>query len=265
VAKGAGAGDKSDMIEIKKQKQSDFWWLTSEEAMKYKYIYVCYQEPHSDEPHSDKDPKSANRYFSLDVNNSLSSVTKRYPLEFIYFWKNTNNNINVFRSPGLFSDEQNGEGLLGPFLIDIDRQDKTDKGFVQDLNKALKDTLHVIKTCLSSIKENDYRIFFTGHKGFNIEINPHALGIISSENQIRQFRDIRKDINNNLGENYIDNIHDMIRLHSSINRWVANNGKVMNRMKLELSIHELNTMTIEKICEKSEKLAFEYLSEVEVV
>jgi hypothetical protein len=70
---------KSDMKDIDRQNQSDLWWLTSEEAKRYKYVYLCYQEPYSDEPDSDKNPTSVNRYFSLGVNGELLTDKQYYP------------------------------------------------------------------------------------------------------------------------------------------------------------------------------------------
>jgi len=248
------------MIESKQQKKSDFWWLTSEEATKYKYLYVCSHEPYSDEPNSNRIPSSDYGYYSLDESGQLSRDIKYYPLEYVYYWRKRNDNINVFRSVGLFSAEQNGDELYGPFLIDIDRQEKLSRGYVQNLNKALEDARQLIKEYLREFEETDFRIFFTGHKGFNIEVHPHALGIVSLGKRGQQFSDIRKDINRIYGDRFVDNMHDEIRLHDSINRWVANDGKLMSRMKFELSLHELNTMTVEEICRKSEKLALDYLS-----
>jgi len=243
------------------KKQSDFWWLTPEEAVKYKYVCVEHHEPYSDEPNSSRDPLSVSWFHSLDTNGNLSKTVKRYPLAFIGQWRGICSNTNVFRSLSLFSALQDGEELLSPFLIDIDREEyKRGKGYVQNLDEALEATRQIVKEHLCELKEGDLRIFFTGHKGFNIEVRPQALGIVSLDNQWRQFRDIRAAINKTFGDNFVDTIKERLRLHDSINRWIANDGEEVNRMKFELSLCELNSLGVEEICRRSERLALNYLS-----
>ncbi len=163
-----------------KYKQSEFWWLTPKQALKYKYIYVCYQDPYSDEPNSERDPYSAPRFFSTDEIGNLSRLKKYYPLEYINDWRTKCGNINVFRSFGLSSSEHGNDKLFGPFIIDIDREDGDfGKGYIQNLGKALKDARWLADEYLHQFKENDFRIFFTGHKGFNVEILPSALGLVT--------------------------------------------------------------------------------------
>jgi len=251
------------MVSSEQQNISDFWWLTSEEAVKYKYIYFCHQEPYSDEP-SGKDPSGACRYFSLDESGRPLKSKKCYQIEFIKHWRDKFANINIFRSVGLFSAEQNGGELYGPFLIDIDRQEKLSRGYVQNLNKALEDTRRLVNRYLCKLNEDDFRVFFTGHKGFNIDVRPKALGIVSVKNRLQQFKSRLNDINGYFGSSegtpFVDNFHDEIRLHNSINRWVSNNGETVNRMKFEVSLQNLNSLSPEEICEWSERLALNYLS-----
>ena len=248
------------MRKIKRQKESDFWWLTPNEKTKYKYVLLMHLEPYSDEPNSDREPLSVRKFHSLDASGSLSEIEKHYPLEFISQWRKKCANVNIFRSLSLFSTEEDEEALLCPFVIDIDRQDESDKGYVPNIDKALEDTRRLVKEYLGKLKEDEFRIFFTGHKGFNIEVRPQALGIISVPNRWRQFRDRRADINRTFGDNFIDTIKDHVRLHDSINRWIANDGKEVNRMKFELSLRELNSLGVEEILRKSKRLALNYLS-----
>ncbi len=250
--------------------QLDFWWLTPEEIVKYKYVCVCHQEPYSDEPNSNREPTSVPRYFSLDTSGNLSKVIKRYPLDFIRQWSEKCTNTNIFRSFNLFTAEQDGEEVLGPFLIDIDREeDESGKGYVQNLNEALKDTRQLVEEYLCKFKEGDYRILFTGHKGFNIEVRPRALGITCTGNRQREFerrlRYINKVFGGSSNKKFVDKIHDEIRLHNSINRWIANDGNTVNRMKFELGIQELSSLSADEICQRSENLALNYLSKKHAV
>ena len=241
---------------------SDFWWLSSDERENYNHVYFCYQEPYSDEDHSEKEPLNVSRYFGLDSDLNLTTKQKYYPLEYISFWKQHNNSINVFRSFGLFDENLSSDILYGPFIMDIDREDNKDyQGYKQDIKQALEDVRTLVNKYLNTYKENEYRIFFTGHKGFHIEVCPEVLNISKSENRYEKFNSIRKKINSVFGERFIDKIHDEIRLHNSINRWIAYDGKIMNRMKFELTVNDISNMTADEICKKSEDLAKACLSD----
>ncbi len=248
----------------KQGRGTDFWWLTPNEASKYKYLYVCHQEPCSDEPNSNKTPTSVPCFHSFDKNGNLSKSIMRYPPEFIEQWREKFANINVFRSLGLYIAEQDGDKLIGPFVIDIDRDCQSAKGYVQNLDKALEDTRRLVKEYLCKFNKYDFRIFFTGHKGFNIEVRPQALDIISGTNQQQQFENKLMDINRVFGCNktkrFADRFHEYLRLHNSINRFIANDGKELNRMKFQLSLYELNSLGVEEICRRSEDLASDYLT-----
>ncbi len=249
----------------KQGRGTDFWWLTPNEAIKYTYLYVCHQEPYSDEPNSNKTPTSVPCFHSFDKNGNLSKSIMRYPLEFIEQWREKFANINVFRSLSLFTTEQEGEELLSPLVIDIDRVEKTDKDYIPNLDKALEDTRRLVKEYLCQLNKYDFRIFFTGHKGFNIEVRPQALDIISGMNQRQQVENELADINRVFGSNnterFVDRFHEYLRLHNSINRFIANNGKELNRMKFQLSLYELNSLGVEEICRRSENLASDYLTQ----
>ncbi len=247
------AGGSSEGVDIMAFNQSDFWWLTQEESKRYKYIFLCYQEPYSDEPNADKEPTSVKRYFSIEASGTLSNEIKRYPIDFLQYWKKKNNNINVFRSYYLYSNEKHGEKICGPLIIDIDRENGSyNEGYIQNLALALKDTHLLIDEYFYKFRENDFRIFFTGHKGFNIEIHPKALQISSSSSdRYRQFTRIRKEINAVFGDSFADKLHNEVRLHDSINRFISSDGVVMNRMKFEISVRELKRITVDEICLKS--------------
>jgi len=248
------------MVISEQQNISEFWWLSQEEAVKYKYVYFCHQEPYSDEPNSEKDPESASRFFSVDKGGELSNSVEYFSLDFINFWRKKCANINIFRGFGLSSSEHDNEKLFGPFLIDIDREEGGfSKGYEQNLDEALEDTRRIVNEYLHKYKKEDFRIFFTGHKGFNIKVHPQALGIASVKNRWQAFENKIADINNTFGTSFVDKIHEEIRLHDSINSWIKNDGQNTHRMKFELSINELFNLNTNEICVKSERLALSYL------
>ncbi len=114
--------------------------------------------------------------------------------------------------------------------------------------------------------DNDIHIFFTGHKGFNLEIRPEIVDIVGTQKeQESKAGDLRKEVikklqqGKNLEYNYvskrgtlIDPIHKHVRLHCSLNKWISQTGEIV-RMKIELSITELKNLTIEEIIAKSER------------
>lgn len=174
-------------------------------------------------------------------------------------WREKCKNINVFRSLRLF---HNGEVLLGPLILDIDREQYTnDKGYIQDLGEALEDTQRIIKYLDHHYrtKNGELRVMFTGHKGFNIEVLPRTVGITSTKNQQEEFDAWLKYINNALGSNtnrkFVDSLHDHVRLHNSINKWIQYDGKEVSRCKYEVTIEQLHSLSASGIISVSEQLA----------
>ena len=138
---------------------TDFWWLSPEEASQYRFIDLFHQEPYSDEPETDREPRSCPLLRS-EIMHRLDDISE---------WRLKFRNTNIFRSYALYKSDTTGEETIGPFLLDIDRTIKQDSGYPPDLEKALQDTQLLIQDYCSNFREDDYRIFFTGHKGFNIE------------------------------------------------------------------------------------------------
>ncbi len=49
--------------------------------------------------------------------------------------------------------------------------------------------------------------------------------------------------------------HPYIRLHDSLNRWISRDGNTKTRMKIELTVEELDELPATEIASRSEKLA----------
>lgn len=224
---------------------TDFWWLSPEETTHYSYIDLFHQEPYSDEPDTDKEPLSS----------PMLQGERRYPLEFITQWKAKFRSINVFRSLALYASDTNGKKIIGPFLLDIDRTLEKDGGHVPDLGKALIDTRLLVEKYCSNLGDDDYRIFFTGHKGFHIEIQPKAISTASNVDRWQHFENSRKDINRQFGDAFIDRFHHHVRLHDSINSWVDYSGRSVNSMNFEVSTDELFSLRAKDMSAKAENLA----------
>lgn len=227
---------------------TDFWWLTPEQANKYVYVeLVCHQ------PLTDEDDAPYN-----DFNNPSFAKIQNIPK-----WCNTYQNTNIYRSLKIWPDNLKKEVLSGPFVIDIDNDD--------NLIDALNVTRKVVGCVFNSynLKESDIRLFFTGHKGFNIEVLPSAFELAGAQSeQDNKAERIRKKIISELRRNaestselgqcsnivseqgtIIDPIHNHVRLHDSINKWIENG--VQARKKIELTLGELNNLPIEHIITKS--------------
>lgn len=241
--------------------ESDFWWLTPEQMLTYIYLEVWHQDPYSDESCSKRQPYSVRCFSSLDASGNLSSIVKRYPLTFTREWRDKSSNINIFRSLCLFSAKQDGDELLGPLVLDIDRAERRpDRSYVQHLDEALEACRTLIKRYLCGLNQADMRVFFSGHKGFNIEVRPEALSMASAGSRPGEFDCRLKKIRGFFGGSFVDVRHKHLRLHNSINRFIADSGKTVDRMKFELSLDEVNSLSADKICHRSEVLAAEYLS-----
>lgn len=168
--------------------------------------------------------------------------------------------------------------FLGPFLVDVDNSDEK----LDDAQAVTKEVVtHLIKEL--GVFPSDLRIFFSGRKGFNVEVRPQALGINGSiPDQIRLSSNKLGDIiavmrNKNNMQNtpsttvvsregtVIDRIygdrfgyklkHPYIRLHHSVNKWIRNDGSKKARVKIELTIEQLWSISAAKITSKAEELA----------
>ncbi len=241
--------------------ETDFWWLRPEEVKKYKFVLVGHHDPYSDEPDSDRQPFSVPWYHSVDESENLSKDMKRYSLDFLNKWRRRCRNTNVFRSLALFVAEENAEELLGPFVVDIDREEYVPgKGYVQHLDDALEATRKAVRYLQQRyrVNESDLHVLFTGHKGFNIEVRPQAIGITSVSNRRKEFEARLEEINGDLGagggKRFVDKLHDDVRLHNSVNKWLGHNGQEVARMKYELALDDLFKLTATAICSRSEDL-----------
>ena len=238
---------------------SDFWWLSPNQRSRYQYTEFGHHRPISD----DEAPCSVN------WDTSICSLDE------IQHWLGRFQNTNVYRALKITSASFDEEEIIGPFLVDIDNGD-------EDLEDALvvtRKTFHLLRDEFR-VDINSLRIFFTGHKGFNLEIRPQALDIRGSTcDQIRKSANILhqitvalrggkswqttnrvSDVGTVVDQIYGDRFcytlkHPYIRLHGSLNMWISSDGKTRTRMKIELTVDELNKLPATEIASRAEKLA----------
>ena len=224
---------------------SDFWWLDNNQLDRFSFLEFGYHEP-------------------VDNSQTPSIQPQKCQIADIDRYRSKYQNINVHRSLKLADNPSNGEVIIGPFLIDIDNDDS-----LEAAQEITKQTIQYLtkQNYLSPMK--DFRIFFTGHKGFNIEIKPQSIAVydLSYDEEtlyggkrliiisyLRKLNNIDVKCRNFVDNEgtIIDRIHNYVRLHNSINSWVEDNGEIISRKKIELSSQDLLNKSIEDIRTLSE-------------
>lgn len=184
------------------------------------------------------------------------------PLQEEQQWRQRWNNINVFRS--LFVYNCHREPVhVGPFYVDIDA-DRDEFGV-----RHYEGALHVARLVIDLLRqrgaaEPDMRVWFTGHKGFNVEARPEALGLPTHPASAlaawaclheevldalrKQTGTAGHPVVNQVGDYvYLDTIvkrspphelkHSYLRLPGSINVWIEDGGTKRGRMKRIMDFH----------------------------
>jgi len=258
---------RSDLI-------SDFWWLPKNVSIKNLLVGVGHHKEIAD----DEDvPPLDSWYRSLDSKGCPSNNIQYYPINLIEKWGSACKNTNVYRTLEVFDRNTKKEIFLGPFLVDIDNSSGK-----LDSAQAVTRQVATYLTKQLRLSLDSLRIFFSGCKGFNIEIRPEDIGL--SELILDQIRLSSKKLDeiivflqnsNNIQDSsknvvdvqgtVIDRIygdrfgyklkHPYIRLHSSINRWIRGDGSECARRKIEVTFEQLWNMSAVQISVESEKLA----------
>ncbi len=246
---------------------SDFWWLSAEQASQAWLIGLGHHRENDDRrityyPDPNR-PALLDWVHSLGEQDEPSEVFKLYPLSFISQWRARWNHHNVYRTMKLFPESGGGEAILGPLLVDIDSQDWESQP-LEDLN----DTLRIARRAIALVvqrwgvkPEDDVRVFFSGRKGFNIEVIPSRLGIAGDIDQqigrsVGCLDTIRQELGISAAGPTIDPVygnrhgfrlkHPYIRLHDSFNCWRSNAMPQCHR-RVRLTIDELGDLSIKRI------------------
>ena len=253
---------------------SDLWWIDLGDDVQGHFLYAGHHLPITD----DDDPKAIQWFHSIQ-GGRLSQNKVRHPTSSLETWIDQCSNTNVYRSLQIFRSLDSNDSTLGPLLIDIENSDWDDNAgaYKENLEDALDVARRAARVLTGQwhIKTDDLRVFFTGRKGFNLEIRPSALGIGGSYSQQlkksfemqNQIRDELRAEGNFLGTTVgsqgtvIDNVygsplsgvalrHPYIRLHGSINRWISA-GQEIFRRKAEVQLDDLLSQDIGVIVDKS--------------
>ena len=253
---------------------NDLWWLPRNVAISELLVGVGHHDAIVD---GEEVPCLDEWYRSFDHKRNLSNNIEYYPIHLLNDWRKACKNANVYKTLEVFDKNTREANLLGPFLIDIDNSE-------ENLDDAQAINTQVATYLLNGqrISKDSMRIFFSGRKGFNVEVRPDILGIDGSLSdqikcssmkldeivyvlrKINNVQDATRNIVSNQGT-VIDRIygdrfgyklkHPYIRLRDSINKWIRNNGSEIARMKIELTIEQLHSMSATEISSKAEELA----------
>ena len=152
-------------------------------------------------------------------------------------------------------------------LVDIDSQDWTN-GWTEHLDNARDIAVRAADILMSKwdLREgSDFRVFFSGRKGFNIETRPEADGIrgnlqeqiVASAKRLDELiEELRRQhpaspgIDRIYGDRFGYRLkHPYIRLHNSWNKWASDGTS--ERVRLELSVDRLKAEAISSICSRA--------------
>ena len=212
----------------------EFWWLSPSERTKFEYVLPGYQEslPNDDVP----DPIYGGRV-------KVDQLSR---------WCDGHQWLNVHRKLNVYSQQaEECEVLEGPILLDFDNGE-------EDLVSACRCSREALKFLQDEHQINvmeDCRVFFSGRKGFHIELRPTAVEPESLErvgrHRRRRFKKalIRRlrgafrvncDIANllDLRGTVLDKDRDAKRINGSVNAWV-DKGLVRKRRMLQVVAQEL--------------------------
>ena len=203
--------------------EDEFWWLSPEEKEGFKYIRPGYQNklPNDVIP----DVKFGGR---IKINN-------------LTFWCSEHRMENVHREFNLYlKGVRKCDTLEGPVLLDFDNSDEN----LESACKCTTEALRFLQYNLGINLSADCRVFFSGRKGFHIELRPIA--IVSElleraghfQRPLLHLKLIRR-LQSNFGlsgttnqldqkRTFLDKEHQAKRINGSVNAWTSN-GHVYRR------------------------------------
>lgn len=236
--------------------ETDFWWLNPTQKREYLYVELRHHRPIHDDENLHWDALTCKT-------NDLDG------------WRTKYRNTNVYRSLQVSRLPSKEGQFAGPLVVDIDNE--------HDLEDTLAVTRKVVYLLQDGfgIVRDKLKTFFTGRKGFNIEVHPEAIDLrgsideqlIKSADFLHQVTKVLRDgrswqtINQvSDAETVIDQIygsrrsgyewkHPYLRLHGSLNSWITSDGTVKSRVKIECKVDDLNILTAREIVDVSESLA----------
>lgn len=231
------------------QRGGELWWLVDGPAREGLFLHLAHDPPVKD----DVEPYDKQWYYGFDSEGQPCEDQQLHPWSTMDEWRRRWKNVNVHRSLVLY-DNAGEETAHGPFLVDIDNSG-------EDIDDALSVTRRVIDYFEGQgLTELEMRVFFSGRKGFHVEIVPSALGIQSwagnhgikcACDACRVRRTMKRCIGET-GETNIDPIHEYVRLGGSLNGWIHDDGHLMVRKKKLLPVGDLSSLDTDEMVARSQ-------------
>lgn len=202
----------------------EFCWLSSNDRVRFRYVQPGFQE----ELPNDNLPKVV--------------FDRRLTLDQLAGWCAEHQNLNVHRTLQLYAQASGACATLeGPILLDIDNER-------EDLVSAYlctREALNCLKQSLDIKLTSDCRVFFSGRKGFHIELRPSAvrpelLGPATRSGRPKLHVKLTQYVSGALGHpttnvgsldqkgTILDPEHGCKRINGSINAWSCD-GKLTRR------------------------------------
>ena len=254
--------------------EANFWWGPPSDVANL-MVGLGHTEPLG--PHDDL----GDLFQSFDQVKRPSTESVLYRLGFLNEWSQFWKNENIYRSLTLF-DSEGQPARLGPFYLDIDAELNSPEGSLDLIDAANVAQNTVAFFMNSGVSESDIRIWFSGHKGFNVEVRPEAIALDSADpsntiawgeklvevrNALRSdglITDPAPNVVSSRGT-VLDNVfsrfwphllnHKHLRLGGSKNVWLEANGSKRARLKMPVSFAELQSIPILSIATDAERQA----------
>jgi hypothetical protein len=130
--------------------------------------------------------------------NSVKRNKKLYIWDDVEKFRNQNNNVGIYTSVFHYDNEDLARAQrLGPLYFDLDSG--KDDGV-----EAQADTIKLVDLLLEYVPKTALRLYFTGAKGFHVELEPLAVGITPTARLWDTFRYIAQHLTDELELTTID-------------------------------------------------------------
>jgi len=177
--------------------------------------------------------KSLDRVFRVTNKNTKVPITIEY--KDVEEFANKHDRLGIYTSVFHYNDKAYDKATrLGSVYFDLDSA---------DINQSHDDAIKIVEFLRTMLTDNQLRIYFTGKKGFHIEAEALAVGVVPSNNLPSVYRLIANDMQDNLNIETIDfAVYDLRRMWRLPNSIHQGSGLY----KIPLSYEEL-TCNMDKI------------------
>lgn len=139
-------------------------------------------------------------------------------------FRNKHDNVGVYTSIFRYESKSIESAHLGPLYFDLD---------ADDLERSKRDAHRLVTHLSSIVKPDEIRLYFTGAKGFHVEVGEQTLGIDQNEELPRIYRLIAEDMQATLDLPSLDfSVYDARRMWRLVNS--AHQKTMLYKVRLPL-------------------------------